>query len=623
MARDVRLLLSPLADRDGRWRRGQMQIRGLCRLLLFVGSVLGAATAWSQNNCGGNPAYGTCPAPGAPIQVWCAGNNANSGCSGGSSWVGFDTTTPAAGSWTDQFAGLSAGSILGSGHVAGAQADPNGGVGPTDGSGVGQYLEFADNFVQAFDRATGSGIFSNKSSGVAAAQPISTLFSPGGTNYCINPSLDGIASYDRIDGVFVLANIFNAAGTYYLCAGVSAPSGTVPASNLEGSKGQSHWNAYAYLLTSAIPTNALGTTYFPDYLRFGTWSDGFYMSWDLEDPALGYTIVGVEVCQLDKANMILGRSASSPQCYTYIPSYAAGSSGTGRSLIHTLLPADFEGNNPIPGTTAGEYFLALVNPNNTGTNNQCTTLPCTSNELAFWTWSGLVSGAAPTYLVLKYHPFIPGCYNVKAPYNTYCVPEPYGGTIDSLGDRLTYRLAYRNVTGANPGEYLAVAHTVQEINNSKRTGIRYYKIKAGSSPKTVVVGDIQDTTNDYYLFMPSVAMDQAGDLGITYSVAGSTAHGSLSNYDPAPYFVTIGSTGVAGTPVPILSNSGSSGQDETDQYWGEYVSVSSDPNDDMTFWAVDQYMNGNQTGNCSFRTHVGTGCTWASRIFTCQKGSGC
>jgi len=576
-----------------------------------------------QNNCGGNPAYGTCPSPAAPIQIWCAGNNPSSGCPGGSSWVGFATTTPAAGSWTDQFDGISAGSILASGHVPGAQADPNGGVGPLNGSGVGQYLEFSGNFVQAFDRATGSGIFSNKGGGVAATQTISTLFSPGGTNYCINPSLDGIASYDRIDGVFVLANIFNAAGVYYLCAGVSAPSGSVPASNLEGANGQSHWNAYAYRLNSAIPTNAGGATYFPDYLRFGTWSDGFYVSWDLEDPALGYVIVGVEVCKLDKTSMVAGRSSTSPQCYTYIPSYAAGATGTGRSLIHTLLPADFEGKNPIPSNTAGEYFLALVNPANVGTNNQCNVLPCTSNQLAFWTWSGISSGAAPTLLTLKYHPFTPGCYNIKAPYNTYCIPEPYGGTIDSLGDRLTYRLAYRYITGANTGEYLAVAHTVQETSSGKRTGVRYYKIKAGSTPKTVLVGDVQDTTNRYYLFMPSVAMDQNGDLGITYSMAGSAARGSLSDYDPSPFFVTVDPTGAQGTPVPILANSGVSGQDETDQYWGEYVSVSSDPADDLTFWAIDQYMKGNQSGNCSFRTHIGTGCTWASRIFTCQKGSGC
>lgn len=601
-----------------------MQIRNRALGILSVLVALSSVVASAQNNCGGNPSYGTCSAPVAPTQVWCAGNNAASTCPGGTSWVGFNTTTPAAGSWTNQFEGLDASSILNSGRIPGAEPDPNGGVGPTDAFGVGQYLEFADNYIQAFDKATGSGIFSNLSGGAASPQPIGMLFSPSASTYCAGASLDGIASYDRIDNAFVLANIFNNRGTYYLCLGVSAPSGgSVPASNLEGVAGQSAWNAYAYNIAPAIPKNAEGVTYFPDYERFGTWRDGFYISWDLMDVSNAYNIVGVEVCQFDKANIIAGLSSNAPKCYTYIPQYVVGASGTDRSLVHTLLPADFEGENPIPSNTAGEYFLALVNPSNTGTNVQCSVSPCTSNRLAYWTWSGLTSGAAPTILVLTGHPFTPGCYFPKAPYNTYCVPEPYGKTIDGLGDRLAYRLAYRYITGTTSAEYLAVTHTVQENSTTRRTGIRYYKLQAGKSPKMAILGELQDKTNNYFLSMPSVAMDKNGDLGITYTVTGNSTKGSTNNYDPSPFFVAVDSSGVQGTPVAILSNSGSSGQDETDQDWGEYVSVSSDPDDDTTFWAVDQYMNGNQLGNCSYKLGIGSGCTWASRIFTCQKGSGC
>jgi hypothetical protein len=204
------------------------------------------------------------------------------------------------------------------------------------------------------------------------------------------------------------------------------------------------------------------------------------------------------------------------------------------------------------------------------------------------------------------------------------VPEPYGKFIDSIGDRLMSRLAYRYVAGGSAGEYLAVTSTVQEQQATRRTGVRYYKIKAGKTPTTVFLGDLQDTINNFFFSAPSVAMDANGDLGITYTVTGNTAHGSAQNYDPSPYFVTVSSTtGAPGTPVAILSNSGNSGQDETDEYWGEYVSVSSDPNDDMTFWAVDEYMLGNQTSNCAASSPQRPGCSWASRIFTCQKGSGC
>lgn len=586
--------------------------------------VLSSVVSQAQNNCSGTPPTGTCAAPSAPVQTWCAGNNSGSTCTGGTSWVGFATTSPAAGSWTSQFEGLDAKSILNSNQRPRPQPDPNGGVGPTNASGVGQYLEFASNYVQAFDRATGSGIFSTYRNTIAVPQPITTLFSPGGASYCTNGSVDGIASYDRMDGAFVLANIFNpgGGGTYYYCIGVSAPSDSVPANNLEGSSSMSYWNVYAYQISPAIPKNSHGHAYFPDYSRFGTWSDGFYVTWDLEDIDQAYDIVGFEVCKLDKADMLAGLSSNPPSCYTYIPSYVAGSGGTNNSLIHTLLPADFEGSNPIPSNSAGEYFVAQVNPSNPGTNTQCSVAPCTSDQLALWTWLGFASGAAPTYITFPSTPYPPGCYSPAHPYNTLCIPEPYGGVIDSVGDRLMYRLPYRYITaGTTPGEYLAVVQTVQEAAKNRRTGIRYYKILAGSSPSVSFLGDIQDTTNYFLLSMPSVAMDKTGDLGITYTVTGSTARGSVTNYDPSPFFVTIGASGKKDTPVAILSNTGSSGQDETDNFWGEYVSVSADPNDDQTFWAVDEYMNGNQTGNCSGT--IGGGCTWATRINTCKKGSGC
>jgi hypothetical protein len=585
----------------------------------FVWVASASLTATGQNNCGATPPAGTCAAP-APVQTWCAGNNSASTCAGGNSWIGFLTSSPASGSWSRQFEGLDASSILNSGRTPGAQADANGGVGPTDSNGVGQYLEYADNFIQAFDRATGNGIFSNGANSGAAPQPISSLFAPRGSTFCSNPSLDGIATYGRLDGVFVIGNIFHPGGTYYYCIGVSAPTGSEPANNLEGQNFQSHWNVYAYNISAAIPRNASGAPYFPDYARFGSWQDGFYVSWDLEDVNANFDIVGFEVCKLDKADIIAGLSSDSPTCYTYIPSYVTGTGGTNNSLIHTLLPADFEGGNPIPDNTAGEYFLAQVNPSNPGTNVQCSKFPCTSSQLAFWTWSDFVNGAGPTFISVP--AYTPGCYSPSHPYNTYCIPEPSGHVIDSLGDRLTYRLAYRYLTNGGIGEYLAVAHAIQ-MGGTRRTGIRVYSIRVGASPTVVYSENLQDTVNDYYFSMPSVAMDQNGDVGVTYTVTGNASHGSRSNYDPSPFFATLNSNGVAGTPVAILSDSGSSGQDETDSYWGEYESVSSDPDDDLTYWAVDQYMNGNQVSQCSFQSRVGSGCTWASRVFTCQKGNGC
>jgi hypothetical protein len=584
----------------------------LLPMLLAFGSI----GSFAQNNCSATLPTGTCPAIAAPVQVWCAGNNPASTCPGGTSKVGFFTSSPATGSWTGQFEGLDAKSILAAGGSPRTQADPTGAVGPTNSSGVGQYLEVAGGLVQAFDRKTGSGIFSHTANAGATPQPLTVLFAPGGKNYCGAGTADAVATYDRIDGVFVLANTFNpgSAGTYYYCIGVSAAAGGVPANNLEGSANESFWNTYAYELNPALPQNANGHTYFPDYPRFGTWSDGFYVAWDLEDPDTNdVNIIGFLLCKLDKADILAGLSSTAPVCYTYIPSYVPT---TNASLIHTLLPADFEGSTSIPKTTAGEYFLAQVNPSDPGTNNQCSALPCTSNELAYWTWSGFTSGAGPTLITLN-DPFTPACYTTARPWNTVCVQQPYGGFSDSVGDRLMYRLAYRNFPGT--GEILAVAHTIQENATTQRTGVRYYQILAGTSPSVIYKGDVADSTHLLSAYMPSVAMDHNGNVGITFTIAGNSSTSKL-NYDPSPGFITA-SRGKLGPAELFIAHTGTTGQDETDTFWGEYVSVSSDPNDDLTFWAVDEYMNGNQTANCG-GANV-TGCTWATRIYTCKKGSGC
>ena len=201
--------------------------------------------------------------------------------------------------------------------------------------------------------------------------------------------------------------------------------------------------------------------------------------------------------------------------------------------------------------------------------------------------------------------YTPGCYDSFNPRNTTCVPEPGFPTdlTDSVGDRLMHRLAYRVLGGV---EYLAASHTVEEDHTTARTGVRYYTIQAGSTPTILVQSgstttpDIQDSTNGTFYFVPSVSMDNNGDLGITF-----TASGTASN--PSPFFVTTDPTGVLGTPANICSGSGcaATGEDQSDAHWGPLVSTTTDPSDDLTFWATDEYFTANQT----------TCCTWQTRIY--------
>jgi hypothetical protein len=584
-----------------------MKIKEFVLTLLLV--VLACIGSTAQNNCTSVPATGVCPAPAPPKQLWCA--------SGSSSalkhncrlinWWGFATVAPGTGAAGSQFEGIDASQFVNPFLTV----SPNGGVGPsvTVGSTTeGQYLQSASGYVQAYDKSSGNAIFSNSpNAGPAVPQPFGSLFAPGATVYCNSPLNQGIAEYDRLDSVFVTGNISaGGSNSYYYCLGVSANNSAAGATStnlLGGGNGKSYWNAYVYSITSSLPKKSRFVRYAPGNARFGTWSDGFYVTWDLLDPTSSHAI-GFEVCKLDKADILAGTNSTAPTCFSYIPSYAVGKKGTKDSLIHTLLPADFEGSNPIPSNTAGEYFLAQVNPSNPGTNNPCNKLPCQSNQLAFWTWAAVTSQTPPTSITTA-NQYTPACYNPFKPTQTVCVPEPGypNNFLDSVGDQLMHRLAYRVLQNQ---EYLAAAHTVEEDSVSARTGIRYYKIQGASTPVIVVesgsssLPDIQDSTNGNSYLVPSVAMDNNGDLGFNFTASGT-------GLNPTPYSATTDANGTLSTPVNICSGTGgctATGENQSDAHWGSIVSTTTDPTDDLTFWSTGEYFSTNQTSCCTWQTRI-------------------
>ena len=96
--------------------------------------------------------------------------------------------------------------------------------------------------------------------------------------------------------------------------------------------------------------------YFPDWPKLGSWSDAYYMSTDVEDPGSNFKEVGVVACALDRANMLVGGVARSPQCFR-----DPASGGKTVYLGHSLIPADLEGTN-APPVGRDEYFVAIQNP---------------------------------------------------------------------------------------------------------------------------------------------------------------------------------------------------------------------------------------------------------------------
>jgi len=521
--------------------------------------------------------------------------------------------------------------------------DANIAVGPTVSGGNAQVLEWVNgDYVQAFDKVTGQPIFTFAGGNEGVPVTVDRLWSSSTQPECQDSTGNVQVIYDRLDSVFVISRRIT-----YLVSGIDHYTWCIAlSSGSDLSNTAIVWHAYEFKMDTAIPclpssancTTGTAYYYYPDWPRIGTWSDGFYITFDLLDPTVRSTEAGFEACQLDRADMVLGQSANPMTCYTYmIPQNEEP------SLIHSVDVGDIDSGLP---SGEPEYFLSVVSPSNEqqGNNGQgvCTSqsTPCTSNQLALFTWgtSGLVG---PTFVTVN--PYTPGCYDTSrtgSEINTVCVPVPstilsqigaYGSLLcgdygpgfpclDSLGDRMANRLTYNNLISSGPnGEYLTASHVVMESASNERTGIRYYILQVSNGAATVLVNsggtsgppDLQDPNGTLYYFMPSAALDKNGNLAIQYTTSGAYCANCQTNpaigVDVLPW-----GTSLFDPPTLVMQGTG---DEENTTHWGQYAATVIDSTDDLTFYGMGEYFNTSQTGTSNCQVPASNCHTWQTRIF--------
>jgi len=174
-----------------------------------------------------------------------------------------------------------------------------------------------------------------------------------------------------------------------------------------------------------------------------------------------------------------------------------------------------------------------------------------------------------------------------------CVPQ--AGTsqqLDSLGDRLMFRLAYRNFGSY---ESLVVNHSVAPGTSGIVAGVRWYEIRNPNGTPTVhQQGTFSSKTNNYW--MGSVAMDKNGDVALGFSASSSATHPSILYTGRVP-------TDPLGTmESPKIVETGTGSQDGGLSRWGDYSSMAIDPSDDCTFWYTNEYLK--TTGSFNWDTRI-------------------
>jgi hypothetical protein len=388
--------------------------------------------------------------------------------------------------------------------------------------GATQVVQTVNVDYAVYDKVTGAQLL--------APMAIHNIFAALGAPCGNSDGGDPVVLYDKSAGRWLISQLeYNRSfRSNYECVAISTSSDATGSFNL-----------YAFSFSNNLP----------DYPKWGSWPDAYYLSANLFHN--GSTFVGAAACAFPRDLMLAGQPVSGSQVICFqIPSEAS------------LLPADLDGTTPPAAGEPGFYanldstlklyrfYVDFATPSNS-------------------TFTGpiAVSGAAS---------FNEACGGGA------CVPQPSTNQkLDSLGDRLMFRLAYRNF---GTYESLVVNHSVQVNSGSNQTGVRWYEIRSPNSAPTIYQQGTYSPDTTTYRWMGSIAQDQNGNIAVGYSVSDN------SSVYPGIRYAGRVPTDPLGTLQAEATIIDGSGYQSSYNRWGDYSAMSIDPSDDCTFWYTTEYI---------------------------------
>jgi hypothetical protein len=370
---------------------------------------------------------------------------------------------------------------------------------------------------------------------------------------CAAGGSDPIVLYDKLADRWLLSIIGIGSSTFSECVGVSTTNDPTKTYTL-----------YKYSFGTKLP----------DYPKLGVWStasNGAYLAtYNIFAPSF----TGADLCGMDRTKMLAGDPTAAQLCVT-----TPNSEGS-------YLPSDLDGATPPTDGTPG-FFLTWQN-NNPG--------QLFLRKLTLNFGAGTATLSAATTISVANSAL--ACGNGGT-----CVQQKgTTQTLDTLGDRLMYRLAYRKFSDH---EKMVVDHSV---GSGSSVAVRWYEIW---DPSGAVTLNQQGTfaPDATFRWMGSTAMDQAGDIAIGYSASSSTLNPAIRFTGRVP----SDPSGTMEAEDSLLVGTGS--QNGGLSRWGDYTAMRVDPSDDCTFWYTNQYEK--VSGSFNWSTFIG------SFVFTnCGGGGG-
>jgi subtilisin-like proprotein convertase family protein len=408
----------------------------------------------------------------------------------------------------------------------------------TDGYiGKTQYVQIVNEGYQVFDKTTGASQLGPVN--------ISSIWSGFGGVCETSGQGDPIVLYDHLADRWVITQFAGGSTITDECVAVSTTS------DATGS-----YNRYGF---------HLGSNFF-DYPKLAVWPDAYYMSMNVFDSA-GNNYLGPQPFALNRTAMLAGSAA------TFVsPVSALG------STVDPILPADLDGST-LPTNGAPETFVGFP-----GASPQYTTyhfhVDFATPANSTWTTFATPSAAGFTQL----------CSSTQA-----CVPQAGQATannLDGLGDRLMFRLAYRNF-----GDHESVVGNFT-VSSGGVAGIRWFELRNVTAGPVTVYQESTYQPDSTWRWMGSIAMDSAGNMALGFSASSASINPQI-RYAARLAGDPLNTLGQGETTM--IAGTGSQGSGNGNR-WGDYSAMTVDPVDDHTFWYTNEYY---ATSGAAWQTRIG------------------
>jgi hypothetical protein len=420
--------------------------------------------------------------------------------------------------------------------------DSNGAVGKT------QYVQVTSiDALQVFD----------KLSGASPLGPISmrSLWSGLG-GICDNrPRGDPIVVYDRLADRWIISQFATPVGRMHPQDECIAVSKTGDATGA--------WYLYQFHLTNL----------FVDYMKFGVWPDGYYMSANIATNDEGADFRGPQPFVFDRAKMLVGDCTATAQ--------TPGIIGGPRQA--TFLPSDLDGILP-PEPRDPNHFVAFPQ----------------GQRLIYKVWAYHVDWNHPANSSFSLQASVPaadftrlGCPQNVCQLCIGCVPQlGVVDPLDGVADRLMFRNAYRRFPDGR--ESLLNNFTVSA---NSVAGIRWFELRRRPTENWTIRQQRTYQPDSAWRWMGSIASDNQGNIALGFSASSATIH---------PQIRYAGR--LATDPPSILSGEkhlfdGTGSQTGTQNRWGDFSDMTVDPVDDCTFYYTNEYYVTTRAEN--WKTRIG------------------